>query len=72
MMGLLPDFGSGSRLSPGAGGELGSHAVRPRSSHHLQVMTFEGSMAVNGRASTRRHNAADAILPPDIRSPGPP
>jgi hypothetical protein len=32
---------TGSRLSPGASGEFGSHAIRPRSSHHMQVMTVE-------------------------------
>jgi hypothetical protein len=26
-------------LSPGASGEFGSHAIRPRSSHRMQVMT---------------------------------
>jgi hypothetical protein len=31
---------AGSRLSPGASGEFGSHAIRPRSSHPMQVMTF--------------------------------
>ena len=25
--------------APGASGEFGSHAIRPRSSHHMQVMT---------------------------------
>ncbi len=28
-----------SRLSLGASGEFGSHAIRPRSSHHMQVIT---------------------------------
>ena len=30
---------AGSRLPPGASGEFGSHAIRPRSGHHMQVMT---------------------------------
>jgi quercetin dioxygenase-like cupin family protein len=30
---------TGSRPAPGASGEFGSHAIRPRSSHHMQVMT---------------------------------
>ena len=25
--------------APGASGEFGSHAIRPRSGHHMQVMT---------------------------------
>jgi hypothetical protein len=30
---------AGSRHSPGARREFGSHAIRPRCSHHMQVMT---------------------------------
>ena len=36
---LLKSEDPGSRLSPGASGEFGSHAIRPRSGHHMQVMT---------------------------------
>jgi hypothetical protein len=36
---------AGSRLSPGASGEFGSHAIRPHSSHHMQVMTIFKSAA---------------------------
>jgi len=32
---------AGFRLSPEASGEFGSHAIRPRSGQHMQVMTVE-------------------------------
>jgi hypothetical protein len=31
---------TGSRPAPGASGEFGSHAIRPRSRHHMQLMIF--------------------------------
>ncbi len=43
-------------LSPGASGEFGSHANRPRSGHRMQVMTFLRSTALE--TSSRRRSGS--------------
>jgi hypothetical protein len=45
---------AGSRISPGASGEFGSHAIRPRSGHHVLAMTVMVEVTVKLLPSSQR------------------
>jgi hypothetical protein len=59
---------TGSRLSPGASGEFGSHAIRLRSSHHMQVMTVgiftvaSTTTVVPAKAGTQHKNQNETFI----------
>jgi len=49
-------------LSPGASGEFRSHAIRPRSSHHMQVMTVVVEATVIFPPSSRRKPGSSVFV----------
>ena len=48
-----------SQVSQGAGGEFRSHAICPRSGHHMQVMTFE--ILSYSKSSSRRRPGSSVL-----------
>jgi hypothetical protein len=61
---------TGSRPAPGASGEFGSHAIRLRSGHHMQVMTVVVEATVKFPPSSRRKPGSSVFryIPEKIQS----